>query len=103
MTPSAYMRRNTRGILKNPPLSAFGSRSAKRRPARTQAGRSKTKPASSPRIAATRLGTPVEIVYRHVHGGTYRHRFTKGAQLVHTNDGAALIITGVNVKAFIEG
>jgi hypothetical protein len=98
------MRRNTKGVLTNPPASRWGKKqAAKKRPAARKPRQKRRGSSAAAPIPATRLGTPVEIVYRHVHGGTYRHRFDRGSQLLHTDDGSALIVTGVNVKAFIEG
>lgn len=49
------------------------------------------------------LGAPVEIVYRHARGGTYRHKFGRKSRLSVSTDGRFLIVDGVAVKNFIEG
>lgn len=49
------------------------------------------------------LGAPVELVYRHARGGTYRHKFGRGARVSVSHDGRFLIVDGVRVKQFIEG
>lgn len=49
------------------------------------------------------LGEPVELIYRHAHGGTYSHKFKRGTRVSYTHDGRALVIDGSSVKAFIEG
>lgn len=107
--PSAFMRRNTVGRLKvNPPArSAFGRKVTAPRPgpsrkstrrSHTTAPRAVTKP-----VNVYPLGRPEAINYAHGRGGRYTHKFGKNARLFCSAEGDALIITGVNVKAFIEG
>ena len=99
-TPSAFMRQNTRGILTNPPLSTYGKKSRFSRV--RKAAKMKPRRASA-RLDVVKLGQPLSIEYKHEDGGTYRHRFDENTILTYTTDGMYLIITGANVKAFIEG
>lgn len=71
------------------------------RVAATRTRKAARRKAGGPVVRATLLGTPVEIVYRHADGGTYRHKFSATARLSYTADGV-LLIDGRSVKAFIE-
>jgi hypothetical protein len=57
---------------------------------------------ASPKIKASYLGHPHEIVYRHRDGTLRRHKFGQKCQLGFT-PGGLLVVTGCSVKPFIEG
>lgn len=84
-------------------------RRARRRPTprrSTTTRRARSGGKSKARAAVLRtvlLGAPVEIVYRHARGGTYRHKFGRGARVSVSHDGRILVVDGVRVKQFIEG
>lgn len=82
------------------------TKAARRRrvaPRKATTKRTRTPAARAAVLRTVLLGEPIELVYRHAHGGTYRHKFTKGTRISFTLDGKALVIDGSNVKAFIEG
>lgn len=77
-------------------------KTTRRKPTRRPTPRKRRSAAGSV-LRTVLLGTPIELIYRHAHGGTYRHKFNKGTRVSYTHDGRALVIDGSNVKAFIEG
>lgn len=93
---SAYLA--SRVVKKNPPRTTRTAKKQRRKPAR------RVKPAAkaSSVVRGTLLGRALTLTYQHARGGRYRHKFTSGAKVGVINDGKTLVITGIDVKNFIE-
>lgn len=76
----------------------------KKRPAKKAARRARSKAAAkSPTLRTVLLGRPLSLRYQHAGGGSYVHKFSRGARVSATSDGRMLVIDGIHVKQFIEG
>lgn len=59
--------------------------------------------AKSPTLRTVLLGRPLSLRYQHAGGGSYVHKFSRGARVSATPDGRMLVIDNIQIKQFIEG